>query len=76
MKIYTTVIAAMFGLMMMAMPTVASAEVLVRCDRWWFKRSSRRLRSRPSSTIGRGHAPTRTTAITTGGAAVNRPAAR
>ena len=30
MKIYTTVIAAMFGLLMMAMPTVASAEVFVR----------------------------------------------
>ena len=28
MKIYTTVIAAMFGLLMMAMPTVASAEVV------------------------------------------------
>ena len=28
MKICTTVIAAMFGLLMMAMPTVASAEVL------------------------------------------------
>jgi hypothetical protein len=26
MKIYTTIIAAMFGLLMMAMPTVASAE--------------------------------------------------
>ena len=26
MKIYTTIVAAMFGLLMMAMPTVASAE--------------------------------------------------
>ncbi len=30
MKIYTTVTAAMLGLLMMAMPTVASAEILVR----------------------------------------------
>ncbi len=30
MKIYTTVIAAMFGLLMMAMPNIASAEVFVR----------------------------------------------
>ena len=30
MKIYTTIIAATFGLLMMAMPQVASAEVLVR----------------------------------------------
>ena len=28
MKTYTTVIAAMFGLLMMAMPTIASAEVV------------------------------------------------
>jgi hypothetical protein len=30
MKTYTTIVAAMFGLLMMAMPNVASAEVLVR----------------------------------------------
>lgn len=30
MKIYTTVIVAMLGLLMMAMPKVASAEVVVR----------------------------------------------
>ena len=28
MKIYTTIIAAMFGMLMMAMPTVASAEIV------------------------------------------------
>jgi hypothetical protein len=30
MKIYTTIIAAMFGLLMMVMPSAASAEVVVR----------------------------------------------
>ena len=30
MKIYTTIIAAMFGLLMMAMPNLASAEIVVR----------------------------------------------
>jgi hypothetical protein len=28
MKIYTTIIAAMFGILMMTMPTVASAEIV------------------------------------------------
>jgi hypothetical protein len=30
MKIYTIIIAAMFGLLMMAMPKVASAEIFIR----------------------------------------------
>jgi len=30
MKVYTTIVAAMFGLLMMAMPNVASAAVFVR----------------------------------------------
>jgi len=28
MKIYTTIVAAMFGLLMMAMPTIDSAEIV------------------------------------------------
>ena len=75
MKIYTTIVGAMFGLLTMAMPSLASGEVV----RWYprpvhpvvVRQVVAPAHSRPSSTSGRGHAPIPTTAIITGGAAIN-----
>src|ERR1700685_594663 len=41
------------------------------CSRWSSRKSSSPLRSRPWNTIGRGHAPTPTSAIIIGGCAAN-----
>ena len=79
MKRCITAVLGLVAMLMMVMPSVASAGVVwvpERVDRWWCKRLSCRLsclrRLKPLLTIGRGHAPIRTIATIIFGDAVNR----